>query len=267
MKVSIESINPEKAARMLAILHPRQKSRFNDATAELYCRDMIQGKWNAPSLIVISNEGELMDGQHRLHGVTRSGKSIPFIVATEVDREAYKHIDAGRPRSLSFRFGHEKDETSIYNYIQSICRGQSGGHVSRRTTVEELEVIQEFVKRDYETFLEVCPTKASRGITSGPFRTAVLLRLKSHPLRVQEIGDRYEKFLSADFAEIPKVMGGLQKQLTTAKNSKIETFALAWKCFDPGISTTLNRLVMPNIPSLMEEIRDGVLKDLVDVLK
>lgn len=59
------------------------------------------GKWNEDvDSIKVSKTGRLIDGQHRLHAVIRSGvKSVTMLFATGVPEETIKFIDTGKRRT------------------------------------------------------------------------------------------------------------------------------------------------------------------------
>lgn len=65
-------------------------------------RLMSEGKWmyNGEP-IIISDRGNLMDGQHRLHAVLKSGVSVEMEVIEGVPERAMPTIDTGKARSAS----------------------------------------------------------------------------------------------------------------------------------------------------------------------
>ncbi|MEO1036983.1 MAG: ParB N-terminal domain-containing protein [Pseudomonadota bacterium] len=49
--------------------------------------------------IKIDGEGNLLDGQHRLHAIAKSGRSVKTYVISNLDSESFKTIDTGKRRN------------------------------------------------------------------------------------------------------------------------------------------------------------------------
>jgi predicted ester cyclase len=91
-------ITPELAERFLALNHKNRKLRPN-RVAEL-ADAMRKGEWQFfGQAIVISKEGSLLDGQHRLAAIIKSKKPQMFNVQTGVEESAFKVIDTNKVRS------------------------------------------------------------------------------------------------------------------------------------------------------------------------
>jgi hypothetical protein len=64
-----------------------------------YRRDMSAGKWQPHHQgIAFSEDGKLLDGQHRLQAIVDSGVSVPLRVTTGVPQTAFITIDTGLKR-------------------------------------------------------------------------------------------------------------------------------------------------------------------------
>ncbi len=98
-----EIITPEKAKEYLGGNEGNRRLRPTAVAA--YAADMASGRWNdSPDIvtpIMISHEGRLIDGQHRLTAVVKSGVSVCMYVAHNVDDGVYKYLDAGVKRSVA----------------------------------------------------------------------------------------------------------------------------------------------------------------------
>lgn len=90
--------DPETAQRYLA--WNGQNRKMSKATVDRYAKAMTAGKWVANGeTIKMSASGALIDGQHRLQAVVKSGETVPMFVMTGLDHEAFKTIDIGRKRT------------------------------------------------------------------------------------------------------------------------------------------------------------------------
>jgi hypothetical protein len=100
-KLEKQLITPEKAEAMLK-LNIENNRPLSMSTINQYVIDMMAGKWVATGdSIKFDKNGNLNDGQHRLHAIVKSGVSVEMWVCTDLDTEAVKYIDTGRKRSAS----------------------------------------------------------------------------------------------------------------------------------------------------------------------
>lgn len=99
MIVTNEIINPETARNYLAA-NIYNNRRIQRDRVDAYAFDMAMGKWcNNGTTITFDNQGRLIDGQHRLMAVIKSGATIQALVVRGVDDDAFKTIDVGQPRT------------------------------------------------------------------------------------------------------------------------------------------------------------------------
>lgn len=93
----VERITPTLAAGYLG------KSASNRTISDVHMKKLVhameRGQWTLGQPIMFNKDGELIDGQHRLHAVIRSGISLDFNVLRNID--AANHIDMGRTRRIS----------------------------------------------------------------------------------------------------------------------------------------------------------------------
>lgn len=102
MKIIRERITPARATQLLA--HNAENNRTAKiGKISMYARDMEAGKWNSNTgeTIKVDTNGDLIDGQNRMHAVIRAGVDIFFDVAYDVPTEAMQVIDTGAARSAS----------------------------------------------------------------------------------------------------------------------------------------------------------------------
>ena len=97
MKSKLVLITPEQAEVYLAGNtgnRPIKKTRV-----ETYASDMLAGRWmTTPQGIMITPNGRLIDGQHRLAAVVKSGVTVEMYVF-EVDENVQAYIDNGGLRT------------------------------------------------------------------------------------------------------------------------------------------------------------------------
>lgn len=99
--MELKDITPEYADELLAKLHHNFRT-VRWSTVDAYARDMKKGKWRVTGESVkISPTGELVDGQHRLRAVVKSGRTVKMFVAHGIDADAEKVLDTGVRRSTA----------------------------------------------------------------------------------------------------------------------------------------------------------------------
>lgn len=97
----LETITPGEARQILEG-NPENNRRLNMTLVKFYQRQLEENKWqvNGES-IKIDNKGYLLDGQHRLNAIVLANKPMTTYVARNLDRDTFKTIDCGKPRSPS----------------------------------------------------------------------------------------------------------------------------------------------------------------------
>lgn len=95
---AIERITPAQAERYLERNTINRKMKENHILR--IASDMAEGRWHVNgSSIVFNSDGTLLDGQHRLAAVVRSGVPVDMLVVRGVSKAAMTTIDANVARS------------------------------------------------------------------------------------------------------------------------------------------------------------------------
>jgi hypothetical protein len=98
----VADVTPDLAERLLALNVENRPVRWNGALrcVEAYAKAMQRGDWRINGeAIIVSSEGLLNDGQHRLHAVVASGMAVPMQITFGVDRESRHTVDQGAART------------------------------------------------------------------------------------------------------------------------------------------------------------------------
>lgn len=97
---SVETITPELAATLLARV--AGNGRVDKGTQLSLERDMRDGRWvlnGAP--VVLSQDGQVLDGRARLHACIAAGVSFQTLVVRGVALDTFETIDSIRKRTLA----------------------------------------------------------------------------------------------------------------------------------------------------------------------
>ena len=100
IKHGIEDIGAEQAYALLAQMPSNR--RISQIWVNTLARDMLAGAWiaGAGDPIRVDEDGNLIDGQHRLWAVIESKTSHDFVVHRNLPVESLWVIDTGRSRTL-----------------------------------------------------------------------------------------------------------------------------------------------------------------------
>lgn len=128
--VSIETITPEAAAIMLKADDPNRRRR--PRVIDAYARDMTAGQWHfTGEAIKFDEAGALLDGQHRLAAIVKSGTTQQMLVIRGVARTAQSRMDTGSKRTTSDALAllGEKNTVTLAAVARMILGGVKRGSV------------------------------------------------------------------------------------------------------------------------------------------
>lgn len=90
-------VTPDIAKAMLE--HNTHNRKMRPYIVVRYANDMANGCWGQTyDTIKFATDGTLLDGQHRLAAVVKSGRTIDFLIAYGVAKEEQAHCDQGPKR-------------------------------------------------------------------------------------------------------------------------------------------------------------------------
>lgn len=106
--ISIEEITPEIAEQYLE-LNYKSNRPLKQVSVNQLARDMSEGKFilNPSAPIIFTEDGTLIDGQHRLWACVQCGCPFKTFVVRGADEKTYDVIDIGNTRSVADVIGGE----------------------------------------------------------------------------------------------------------------------------------------------------------------
>lgn len=127
MRSEVMTVTPEMAIKWLQNNYNNRKVRTR--VVETYARQMKAGKWDLTGNgITISVDGEIIDGQHRLHAIVESGCSVQMLVCFDADKSM--NYDNGFKRTIADQIrmsGHgdwTSHEIAIANMALELSTGK-----------------------------------------------------------------------------------------------------------------------------------------------
>lgn len=95
-----ETITPHRAKQLLE--GNKQNRPLNERNLASIIHAMKKGSFHLTGeSIKIAEDGTLIDGQHRLHAISKTGMAQKMLVITGLEKQAFKYIDIGKPRSAA----------------------------------------------------------------------------------------------------------------------------------------------------------------------
>lgn len=131
VKMKLESISPGKAAEWLT--HNISNRPLNSKRAKKYAKAISDDVWALNGETIKFNcNGELIDGQHRLHAVVISGRTIQSYVLRGLPADAFDTIDSGKSRSNGDRLARRgvKHYALVAAITGFVFRHEIGDHGS-----------------------------------------------------------------------------------------------------------------------------------------
>lgn len=99
MNIEMVLVTPEKAEALLEFNTTNRGLRV--AHVNMLANDMSSGFWKMNGdAIRIAKDGSILDGQHRLHAVVRSGTSQQMLIITGLDVDTRVTMDSGAARTF-----------------------------------------------------------------------------------------------------------------------------------------------------------------------
>jgi hypothetical protein len=124
MKTNVVLVTPDYASKLLEKNTDNRKIRVQ--VVNQLVEVIKNGAWCLTHQgIAISEDGVILDGQHRLSAIVKSNIAVKMAVSTDVPKEAFKAIDIGVKRTLQDMFKDEKKTIEIVRLAACIHLGTS----------------------------------------------------------------------------------------------------------------------------------------------
>lgn len=98
LSADVEQITPDRAKEYLLLNHNNRK--ISEKAVAPLAQDMLNGNWRLTGeAIKFDTDNNLIDGQHRLTAIERTGVSLPILVIRGVEPDAQLVLDTGMKRT------------------------------------------------------------------------------------------------------------------------------------------------------------------------
>lgn len=257
MKSEVVTLTPQMAQSLIEINTSNRTIRPSHVRS--IAEAMRRGEWMlSPQGISISNEGVVLDGQHRLKGVIASGISVPMIIWRDVDPATFPILDRGVGRTLSDATKLPTRHVGILSFFHYFSCGSV-----RKATPQEIEQINDIYGQTISDLLVFAPSMVKGVSQVGVMAAAVFMAEKGEKKWSFDIYRRLtlgsmEGLPSSALAMVKQLLrGGLTKG--RGGESQIEAFTKGLVVFSEK-SKDRQLLTYTNI--LRDEAREMVAKRL-----
>ncbi|QCX81186.1 hypothetical protein C9F11_38015 [Streptomyces sp. YIM 121038] len=123
------TITPELAQQLLK--RNTRNRKLRERAVSDYARDITAGNWSLNGeALKLSANGDVLDGQHRLHAVIEAGVPVDMFVVIGLDPAAQETMDSGRKRSTAdvLALRSEENATTLAAVLRRVWAWQNGDH-------------------------------------------------------------------------------------------------------------------------------------------
>lgn len=222
-------VGPTKAQKWLKNFNYADNRPIGWGWVNYLARQMKSGHWrdNGEPLI-FDKEGQLLDGQHRLAAVVKSGQTFVFDVRKNISTDAFTTIDQGRCRSGGqvFAMMGEKNSTTLASIARMVHNWETSGFplAGRRISPDEL---LQTLKRYGDALRQAAAT-------------AIALRKTRIPVTTSMSGFCYFLFSQISKKKADEFFGVLMDGTAPYKNHAAVT--LSRRLFSESVAHTRKRL-------------------------
>ena len=139
----VVDVTPELARKWLDLA--RFNREINYTIVALYARQIKEGLWRRTHQgIALTKESVLIDGQHRLLAVLKTGQTVPMIVFVDEPEENFEFIDCGRNRSHLDMMRLSQRNNALSALHSTTLKAFLAGRFCHTTNWSNAEVNREF---------------------------------------------------------------------------------------------------------------------------
>ncbi len=161
---SVVMVSPEMAARWLKRNEANRVLRPHKV--DQYARDMTSGRWELTGAIEFDIAGNLIQGQHRLNAVVKSGCTVAMFVLRGISPNAQRVMDSGIGRTAADNLHMDKGVKNAVA-VASIARQRISSTLG--TTAVSNSEIEDYVASNPEiAFAASLAVKYAKGCDIAP---------------------------------------------------------------------------------------------------
>jgi|GEM_PF-1397680 len=252
MKTQTLHITPAQAKIYLSKPHPQQRPLMRSKVVH-FARMIKTGQFHYTHQgIAIDTDGNLIDGQHRLHAIVETATPATMQVSTGVSKHAWHAIDIGAKRRISDISGIVGRESEVYRLaLHLTC------NISNPTAEEIIELSNSQFGQAVKILLQHCGT-VRKILSSAPMKTMAAAWFC-------ETGDmysihQYRALVNVKFDDMSNQSKVFYQQVSTGRihsSDRIDLLCRSYLLFDNSRKDE-KKLMIHNVSDFTPKIRDMI---------
>ena len=232
MKSELKTITPEWAQFVLDNSNTDNRKlrlQWVNTLADIITR----GEWQVTHQgIAFDENGILLDGQHRLSAIVKSGKPVLLHVTTGLHPEAFKAIDAHAKRSMG-------DLTKLPKKTAEVCKAAAHFAYLGTASPDQVKKIADAGLSDIHDELVAFCGATVAVFSSAPIRLMACALILSDKTKHDHVMHSYRRLCTHDFVNMTPYESAFAKRVTLGSEkyaggaSSPRLLTIAYKVFDP----------------------------------
>lgn len=251
MKAEIVNVTPQMAADWLKFNtgnRPLRRTVVNGLKLALQRGEYIPSHQG----IAFSDEGVLLDGQHRLTAISelRDG-AFPMLVTWGVSPEAFKVMDIGIKRTAADSLGEDRRVVEVARLIAVMCE-KNKASITPTMLIPIIEIIEDA----HYDLLRFAPATVKTW-SSAPVRAAAVISILEGK-DSDYVKATYRSLVMSHFESMPRVAQALVKSHLEGKvraSAAYDMFSRSLVAFDPA-KAHLVKIQISNTGVFTQRVRD-----------
>jgi len=207
MKTEIRTITPEESAILLegnTGNRPVRATRVN-----MLAEAIARGEWMLTHQgIAIADNGRILDGQHRLLAIVKSGIPVRMAVTTGVDEAAFSAIDVHDKRTNADALQMSRSLVESARFILD--------QLSMRPTIAQIGSVAKEIEQYHNELIDFCG-RNQKIVTAVSFRVAALVYIRNGGTQKEYALQSYRRLATSDTSNFTPVEHSIFKQLMIGK--------------------------------------------------
>jgi hypothetical protein len=236
MKTEIVTMTPAWASDLLK--KNTNNRNIRQRSIDRFAKLLKNGEWKLTHQgVAVSWEGILLDGQHRLLAIEKSGISADVLLSTECDPSIYAAIDGGISRTNADATGLPNRVVQVLNFFAYQING------SAKPTPGEIAAMNVVFGEATQSLLTFAPLNRV-AFSSAPVRAAVVfLMLEGNKDTADSAVNLYRRLTLMEFDGLPPSTASFAKYCLTkpsngGSSGQFNYFCRALKAFDNRVNSS-----------------------------
>jgi hypothetical protein len=203
MRTEIMMVTPEMARSWLS--NQVRNRKLIMSHVKYLANEIRQGRWRlSPQGIAFGDNGQLLDGQHRLRAIIEAGIAVKMLVVFDSPLGNFPILDRGVSRNMEAITGIPKYYAEIYGFLLSVINPK------QKVSPDDIVKLHDYLEPYVNTLYKHCPNKV-RYYSSTPIRTAVIVNLINNSEDTDYILNTYKALVLRQSKEMPLIADSLRR--------------------------------------------------------